>query len=62
MRRGRGDDEGFAILRFFVTAAGKRVHLLNPLILIFFSELHGPLLFIIFINRRNIITNLNSLF
>jgi len=36
--RGGGDDEGFAILRFSVTSADKRVHLLNSVILIFFQN------------------------
>jgi hypothetical protein len=60
----RGVDEGFAILGFSVMSTGKTVHLLNVVLLIF-SELHGPLCFITFINRCNfyiIITNLNSMF
>jgi hypothetical protein len=41
VKRGVVDEEGFAILRFSVTSAGKTVHLLKLVILIF-SELHGP--------------------
>jgi len=36
-----GDEEGFAILRFSITSAGKTMHFLMLVILIF-SELHGP--------------------
>ena len=38
---GEGDEEGFAILRFSITLAGKTMYLLELVILIF-PELHGP--------------------